>query len=86
MFCKRKFKSLQGRFLLFFNEWLIHLLGLFNAKSISFFFFEGQQWYYLTHRWENKGVHTFTKGICPKMNVIARLEFELAYYDSAVQL
>ena len=29
-------------------------------------------------------VHTFTKGICPKVNVIARLEFELVYYDSAV--
>ena len=26
----------------------------------------------------------FPKGICPKVNVIARLEFELAYYDSAV--
>ena len=23
-------------------------------------------------------------GICPKVNVIARLEYELAYYDSAV--
>ena len=29
-------------------------------------------------------VHTFPKGICPKVNVIARLEYELAYYDSAV--
>ena len=27
----------------------------------------------------------FFKGICPKVNVIARLEFELTYYDSAVQ-
>ena len=34
--------------------------------------------------WEDKGVHTFPKGICPKVNVIARLEYELAYYDSAV--
>ena len=25
------------------------------------------------------------KSICPKVNVIARLEFEIAYYDSAVQ-
>ena len=33
---------------------------------------------------EDKGVHTFPKGICPKVNVIARLEYELAYYDSAV--
>ena len=30
------------------------------------------------------GVHTFPKGICPKVNVIARREYELAYYDSAV--
>ena len=40
--------------------------------------------YYLTHSWEDKGVHTFPKGICPKVNVIARLEYELAYYDSVV--
>ena len=39
---------------------------------------------YLTRSWEDKGVHTFPKGICPKVNVKARLEFELAYYDSAV--
>ena len=30
------------------------------------------------------GVHTFPKGICPKVNVIGRLEYELAYYDPAV--
>ena len=36
------------------------------------------------HSWKDKGVHTFPKGICPKVNVIARLEYELAYYDSAV--
>ena len=30
------------------------------------------------------GVHTFPKGICPKVKVIARLGYELAYYDSAV--
>ena len=34
--------------------------------------------------WEDKGIHTFPKGICPKVNVKARLEYELAYYDSAV--
>ena len=33
---------------------------------------------------EDKGVHTFPKGICPKENVIAGLEFELVYYDSAI--
>ena len=39
----------------------------------------------LTRSWEDKGVHTFPKGICLKVNVIARLEFELAYNDSALQ-
>ena len=66
--------------------WVLRLMayqlcGLFNAKAILR---EEQWWYYLTHSWEDKGVHTFPKGICPKVNVIARLEYELAYYDSVV--
>ena len=40
--------------------------------------------HYLTHSWEDKGVHTFPKGIFPKVNVIARLEYELTYYGSAL--
>ena len=59
-----------------------NLFRLFNAKAILP---EEQLWYYLTHSWEDKGVHTFPKGIFPKVNVIAWLEYELAYYDSAVQ-
>ena len=55
------------------------LFRLFNAKAILL-----EEQYYLTHSWEEKGVHTFPKGICPKVNIIARLENELAYYDSAV--
>ena len=55
--------------------------NLFNAK---FTLLEEQQWFYLTHRWEDKGFHTFPKGICLKVN-IARLEFKLMHYDSAVQ-
>ena len=39
--------------------------------------------YYLTHNWENKWFHTVLKGICPKVK--AGLEFELAYFDVAVQ-
>ena len=35
--------------------------------------------------WEDKGVHTFPKVILSNVNVIVRLEFELANYDSAVQ-
>ena len=31
------------------------------------------------------GIDTFPKGICLKMNIIVRLEFELAYSDSAIQ-
>ena len=57
------------------------LFRLFNVKTILL---QEQYWYYLTHSWEDKGVHTFPRGICPKVNVIARLEYELAYYDSAV--
>ena len=30
-----------------------------------------------------KGVHPFPKGISPKVNVIARQEFELAYYGDS---
>ena len=32
---------------------------------------------YLTHSSGNNGVHTFPKDICPKMNVIVQLKFEL---------
>ena len=55
------------------------LFRLFNAKAILL-----EEQYYLTHSYEDKGVHTFPKGICPKVNIKARLENELAYYDSAV--
>ena len=68
--------------------WLVSLFNgistfvrLFKAKAILL---EEQQWYYLIHSWEDKGVHTFPKGICPKVNVIARLEYELANYDPVV--
>ena len=54
---------------------------LFIAKAILL---EKEQWYYLTHSWEDKGVHAFPKGICLKVNVITGLKFELAYNDPAV--
>ena len=38
--------------------------------------------YYLTHSWV---VSTFSKGIRPKVNVIAELEFELAYYNVPIK-
>ena len=34
---------------------------------------------------EDKVFHSFPNGISPKVNVIARLEFELAYYVVTVQ-
>ena len=37
------------------------------------------------HNRNDKAVLTFPKGICPKVNVIAWLEFELAYCVYAVQ-
>ena len=33
----------------------------------------------------DKEVHTFPEDINPKVNIIARLEFEPTYYDLAVQ-
>ena len=44
-----------------------------------------QQWSYLTYSCKDYGVYSFPKGIGPKVNVIARLEFEIADYDSAPQ-
>ena len=39
----------------------------------------------VTHNLENKGIHSFPNDICLKMNVIPRLEIELAYYVVAVR-
>ena len=33
----------------------------------------------------DKGIHASRKGICPKVNVIARLEFEFTYFKAVVQ-
>ena len=55
----------------------------FNAKAMLV---KEEQWYYLTHSWRDKGIPIFLKGIRPNVNVITQLEFELTYYDAAVQL
>ena len=47
-------------------------------------FADKQQRYYLIHRWDDNEIRTFSKGISLKMNVIERLEFELAYSDVTV--
>ena len=75
--------SIEGEISISFFWWYISLFRLFNAKGTHL---EEQEWYYLTYSWEDKGgVHTSPKSICPKVNVIARLDFELTYYDSTVQ-
>ena len=58
-----------------------NLCELFNAKVILV----EKQWYYLTHNWRDQGVHTFLLGISLKVNIIARLQFEVAYFDDAVK-
>ena len=47
-----------------------------NAKSILE---EEQNWYYLSHRLDDKGVLALSNSIYPKVNAIVRLGFELAY-------
>ena len=41
--------------------------------------------YYLTDSWKDKKIYTFPKGFSRKVNVLAQLEFDLAYIVPAVQ-
>ena len=61
-----------------------HLLGvglvsLFNSISTFVDYLlpkaELQEyfWYYFTNSWDDKGVHTFPKGICPKVNSLTTI-------------
>ena len=59
-------------------------LSLFNGISTFVGYLMPKPFSEKNSSGEDKEVHTFPKGICPKVNVIARLEFELAYYDSEV--
>ena len=45
---------------------------------------EEQQLNYLTHSWGDKDVHTFPKGISPKVNAIMCLDFKLSYFEVPV--
>ena len=58
------------------------LSGLFDAKSI---FIKEHQVYYLRKSWEDIGIHTLRKSICPNVNIITWLEFEIVDYSIAVQ-
>ena len=66
--------------LIIIYEWL-DLQGLY-AKAILV---EEQKWYYLTYCLWDKGDHIFVNGFSPKVNVIARLGFELAYLEAIVK-
>ena len=54
---------------------------LFNTEGIIV---EEQQWYNLIDSCGDKRVHTIPKGISPKVNALAWLEFELAYLTAII--
>ena len=66
-------------FELAYYDFTVHRFNHYSTRTPPLF-----KQKYLTHRWEDQRVHTFSKGVYLKVNVIARLEFELAYHDSAV--
>ena len=75
----------------FMQQIVFGLVSLFNDISIFVGYLmpsrkkKQQLLYYLTHSRRDKVVYTFPKGICPKINVTAQLEFEFANFDSSVQ-
>ena len=72
---------MKDREVCLFDKCHINLHGVFNAEAI---YVEEQLWYYLTQSWEYKGFHTHPLVTSLKENVLARLEFELAYFAPAV--
>ena len=40
---------------------------------------------YLNYSWRDKEGHTISKGICPRVNVIAGLGFEFTNFEDVVQ-
>ena len=46
---------------------------------------EEQLWYFLTYSLGDKEIHTFSKGISLNVDIILRLELELAYFEAVVQ-
>ena len=65
----------------FFIQWHVNLPGLFNAISVE----EKVVIVFNPYLEVDKGFHTFPKCIKLKIYVKTRLEFELTYYDVAVQ-
>ena len=73
---------------------LTYFIFLYNIFLICFFYLKAYQpscviqWQshpMLTRRLGDKEVHTFSKGISPKENAMARLGSEITYKDVAVQ-
>ena len=58
-----------------FNETSNFINELYNTKAILI---DKPQRYC---SWWKMGVHTFRKGISPKMNVIVQLKFKLTYFE-----
>ena len=56
-----------------------------SIRLVKSILLDVQYWYYLTHRFEMSDFIPFSKAISLKVNVIVRLEFELAFNDVAVQ-
>ena len=56
-------------------------VSLFNGIS-TFLGYSMPKPSFEKNRRKDKGLHTFPKSICRKVNVVKWLEFELAYYDS----
>ena len=46
---------------------------------------EKQQWYCWTNTLVDEVVHAFPNDFCPKVNVVAWFEFELAYSETTAQ-
>ena len=67
-----------------FVKWHIKFHGLFNAKTSII---EKKNISGIIYPWAKglEEVYSLPDGISPKMDVIARLEFELTYYDVSVQ-
>ena len=64
-----------------FFDGISTLVG-YSMRNSSFW--KKKSHYHFAHSWEDNKVYSFPKGICPKVNVIALLRFELVYYDSVV--
>ena len=52
-----------------------------NLKRV-FIPVEKHKWYYLFHSRQDQWVHFFPQSISSKMNITARMEFELAYFEA----